>query len=64
MAEGALDAGAGLVNDVTAFRADPELAAVCAARGCTVVLMHMQGTPRTMQEAPEYADVVDDVKGY
>jgi dihydropteroate synthase len=64
VAEGALDAGAGLVNDVTALRADPELAAVCAARGCIVVLMHMQGTPRTMQEAPEYADVVEDVKAF
>jgi dihydropteroate synthase len=64
VAEAALEAGAGLVNDVTAFRADPELAAVCAARGCDVVLMHMQGSPRTMQEAPAYGDVVEDVKGF
>ncbi len=45
VAEVALDAGAEMVNDVTALRADPELAAVCAERGCGVVLMHMQGTP-------------------
>jgi dihydropteroate synthase len=64
VAEAALKAGAGLVNDVSALRADPELAAVCAARGCDVVLMHMQGSPRTMQEAPAYGDVVEDVKGF
>jgi len=64
VAEAALDAGAELVNDVTALRADPELAAVCAARGCDVVLMHMLGTPRTMQEAPVYGDVVEEVKRF
>jgi dihydropteroate synthase len=64
VAEAALEAGAGLVNDVTALRADPELAAVCAARGCDVVLMHMKGSPRTMQEAPAYGDVVEDIKGF
>jgi dihydropteroate synthase len=64
VAEVALHAGAELVNDVTALRADPELAAVCAARGCDVVLMHMQGSPRTMQEAPAYGDVVEEVKGF
>ena len=61
VAAAALDAGATIVNDVTALRADPELAAVCGERACTVVLMHMQGTPRTMQEDPRYDDVVDDV---
>jgi dihydropteroate synthase len=60
----ALDAGATIVNDVTALRGDPELAAVCAERGPTLVLMHMQGTPRTMQENPTYDDVVDDVRGF
>ena len=64
VAEAALDAGARMVNDVTALRAEPELAALCAERDCGVVLMHMQGTPRTMQEAPTYDDVVDDVKGF
>jgi dihydropteroate synthase len=64
VAEAALDAGAEIVNDVTAFRADPALADLCAERDCEVVLMHMQGTPRTMQEAPAYDDVVDDVKAF
>jgi dihydropteroate synthase len=64
VAEVALDAGATIVNDVTAFAAEPELADLCADRGCGVVLMHMQGTPRTMQENPTYDDVVDDVKAF
>jgi dihydropteroate synthase len=64
VAEWALDAGASMVNDVTALRAEPELAALCADRGCEVVLMHMLGTPRTMQEDPSYDDVVDDVKSF
>ena len=53
-----------MVNDVTALRADPDLAAVCARSGCEVVLMHMLGDPRTMQENPVYDDVVDDVKAF
>jgi dihydropteroate synthase len=64
VADAALDAGAAIVNDVTALRGDPELAALCAERGCGVVLMHMLGTPRTMQESPSYDDVVDDVKSF
>ena len=64
VAEAALDAGAAIVNDVTALRADPELAGLCADRRCGVVLMHMLGTPRTMQDDPRYDDVVDDVKGF
>ncbi len=49
---------------MTALRADPELGGLCAQRGCTVVLMHMQGDPRTMQANPAYDDVVDDVRGF
>ena len=64
VAAAALDAGASIVNDVTAFAADPELADLCADRGCDTILMHMQGTPRTMQENPAYDDVVDDVKAF
>ena len=64
VAEAALGAGAAMVNDVTAFRAEPELAGLCAERGCEVVLMHMLGDPRTMQENPTYEDVVDDVKAF
>jgi dihydropteroate synthase len=64
VAVASLDAGAEIVNDVTALRHDPALAGLCAERECTVVLMHMQGTPRTMQENPTYDDVVDDVKAF
>ncbi len=64
VAEAALDAGAGMVNDVTALRAEPDLAGLCADRGCEVVLMHMLGDPRTMQENPTYDDVVDDVRAF
>jgi len=64
VAEAALDAGATMVNDVTALRAEPDLAALCAERGCEVVLMHMLGDPRTMQENPTYDDVVDDIKAF
>jgi dihydropteroate synthase len=64
VAEAALDAGAEIVNDVTALRSDPSMAGLCADHECVVVLMHMQGTPRTMQENPTYDDVVDDVKAF
>jgi dihydropteroate synthase len=64
VAAAALDAGATLVNDVSALRFDPELAAVVADRGCDVCLMHMLGEPRTMQDDPRYDDVVDDVRAF
>jgi len=64
VADAALDAGAEIVNDVTALRGEPELAELCAQRDCGLVLMHMRGTPRTMQENPTYDDVVDEVKAF
>jgi dihydropteroate synthase len=64
VAEAALDAGARMVNDVTALVADPDLAGLCAERGCELVLMHMLRTPRTMQENPSYGDVVEDVRAF
>jgi dihydropteroate synthase len=64
VAEAALDAGATIVNDVTALRGDPEIGPLCAERGAGLVLMHMQGTPRTMQEDPRYGDVVADVAAF
>jgi dihydropteroate synthase len=64
VAAAALDAGAAIVNDVTALRGDPGMATVCAERGATVVLMHMLGEPRTMQDDPRYEDVVAEVKGF
>ncbi len=57
----AIDAGAALVNDVSALGHDPAALALVAARGCPVVLMHAQGEPATMQEAPRYPDVLLDV---
>jgi dihydropteroate synthase len=64
VADAALVAGATWVNDVTALRADPELAPLCAERDCELVLMHMQGSPRTMQDDPRYDDVVDEVRAF
>jgi dihydropteroate synthase len=64
VAEAALDAGASYVNDVTAFRHDPELAGLVADRGVDCCLMHMLGEPRTMQRDPRYGDVVSDVKAF
>ena len=66
VAAAALRAGASLVNDVSAFRADPAMAAVVADSGAECCLMHMLGEPRTMQRAggPQYNDVVDEVKAF
>jgi dihydropteroate synthase len=64
VAEAALAAGASYVNDVTALRHDPDLAALVADRGVDCCLMHMLGEPRTMQDAPRYDDVVDDIKAF
>ena len=60
VAAAALDAGAGLVNDVTALR-DPQMRALVAERGVPVILMHMRGEPKTMQETIDFDDVVADV---
>ena len=64
VAQAALDAGAVLVNDVTALRGDPAMAEVIARTGAGIVLMHMQGTPRTMQQAPQYEDVIGEVVAF
>jgi len=64
VARAALAAGADVVNDVSGLTADPEMAAVCATSGCGVVVMHMQGNPRTMQTAPDYTDVVAEVRAF
>jgi dihydropteroate synthase len=64
VAAAALGAGARIVNDVSAFRFEPEVAGLVAGAGASCVLMHMQGDPRTMQDAPRYDDVVSDVKGF
>jgi dihydropteroate synthase len=67
VAAAALGAGASLVNDVSAFRADPGMVGVVADGGTECCLMHMQGEPRTMQRGvggPQYKDVVDEVKAF
>ena len=64
VARRALELGAELVNDVTALRRDPELAGAVADSGASLCLMHMQGEPRTMQEAPRYDDVVAEVAAF
>jgi dihydropteroate synthase len=64
VAEAALGAGATFVNDVTAFRGDPEIASLVAASGADCCLMHMLGEPRTMQQDPRYGDVVSEVKAF
>ena len=64
VARRALELGVELVNDVTALRADPDLAGVVADADAYLCLMHMQGEPRTMQDNPTYEDVVSDVKAF
>jgi dihydropteroate synthase len=64
VARAALAAGASLVNDVSAFRGDPDMAGLVADSGADCCLMHMLGEPRTMQQNPRYGDVVDDVKAF
>jgi dihydropteroate synthase len=61
VARRALDAGAAIINDISALAGDPDMGRVAAESGAGVVLMHMQGVPKTMQENPRYADVVRDI---
>lgn len=61
VAGAALDAGAAIVNDVSALRFGLEIAALAAERGAGLVLMHMKGTPRTMQDDPRYTDLVGEI---
>jgi dihydropteroate synthase len=63
VAEAALALGAHMVNDVTALASGPALAHVCAAHGAALAVMHMQGTPRTMQANPRYDDLLGEVRG-
>jgi dihydropteroate synthase len=61
VARAAIESGADFVNDVSGGMADPEMLAVVAALGCPIVLMHMRGTPNTMQQMTDYGDVVQEV---
>ena len=64
VAAAALAAGATMVNDVTALRGDRAMAGVCARAGAEVVLMHMKGSPQTMQRAPSYKDLIAEISGF
>lgn len=63
VAEIALGAGAEIINDISGLRSDPRLAEVAAKHGAPLILMHMRGTPRTMQKGPFAPDVIKDVVG-
>ncbi len=63
-ARGALARGVQMVNDITALRGDPEMVGVVAEAHCECVLMHMQGDPKRMQNAPRYDDIVDEICGF
>jgi dihydropteroate synthase len=64
IAEKALAAGASIVNDISALRFDPRMVDVIRDAGASVVLMHMQGMPQTMQQNPQYKEVVTDVRSF
>jgi dihydropteroate synthase len=64
VARAALDAGADIVNDISALRFDPAMAALVASEKVPLILMHMQGAPRTMQVEPHYQDVVREVQEF
>jgi dihydropteroate synthase len=64
VARKALAAGASIVNDISGLRFSPDMANVAAGYGAAVVIMHIKGTPRNMQQNPVYADVVDEVREY
>jgi dihydropteroate synthase len=64
VARAALDVGADIVNDISALRFDPQMVLLVAGEQVPVVLMHMQGTPRTMQADPSYTDVVREVRDF
>lgn len=64
VARAALDAGADIINDVTGLRGDTDMPALAASSRAGVVIMHMQGQPRTMQVAPKYDDVVEEVGNF
>ena len=64
VAERAIAAGASIINDVGALRMDPRMGAVAAMAGVPVILMHMLGTPKTMQRSPSYADLIGEIRGF
>ncbi|MBT8359120.1 MAG: dihydropteroate synthase [Deltaproteobacteria bacterium] len=64
VARRALQAGASMVNDIGALRLDPDMASVVSEFGVPIILMHMLGTPKTMQEFPQYDDLIKEIKSF
>ncbi len=64
VARAAIEAGAEVINDISALRFDPEMIEVAASFSVPVVLMHMQGTPRTMQQHIQYGDIMNDIEAF
>jgi dihydropteroate synthase len=64
VAKEALDAGASIINDISAFEKDPAMAGLAALRKVPVILMHMKGTPETMQLNPDYDDLISEITNY
>jgi len=64
VAEAALDAGADIVNDISASGLDPRVLVLAASHGAGFVMMHMKGTPKTMQDAPRYDDAVAEIRAF
>jgi dihydropteroate synthase len=64
VAERAIEAGAQIINDISGLQFDPVMAELAAGLDCPVVIMHIKGTPRTMQQNPEYDDVVEEIIRY
>ena len=64
VAQAAIAHGASIINDISALRFDPNMAGIVARGGAFLVLMHMQGSPETMQQDPHYADVVEEIKRF
>ncbi len=64
VAEAALDAGANIINDISALRFDPDMVRLAREAGVPVILMHMQGTPRDMQANPQYDDLIGDLRTF
>ncbi len=64
VAQAAIDAGACMINDISAMRSDPKIADVAAGSDSPLILMHMQGTPKDMQRNPRYKDLMEDIKEF
>ena len=61
VAQAAMDAGADIINDITGLRGDANMTSVVSQSGAGVIIMHMKGTPRTMQDAPAYQDIMSEI---